>query len=136
MPRREDWPERLLVTIERHGALPLAWGASDCLLFPADCVLAMTDTDIAAEARGAYASLDEGLSLLTGRGLADMAEAFASLFPEIAPALAGRGDLGVIVRPHGALPVVFVDTVAVGKSDAGGLRRVPRSLATRAFRVE
>ena len=135
MTRVDGWPDRLLAAVEEHAAAPLIWGVSDCFLFPFDCVRAVTGEDHAAEARGAYSTMEEGLALLRGRGHATVADAFASLFPEVPVAQAGRGDLGVIERPGRVMPVVFVDTAALGKGEDGGLRRVSRGLVTRAFKV-
>jgi hypothetical protein len=138
MTRREDWPERLAEVLEHHAALPMAWGASDCLLLPADAVLAMTGEDPAAEARGHYRTERGAARLLRGRGWTSVADAFASRFPEIPVAMAGRGDLGVVTVPYGAgfAGVVFMGSGAFGKNaDAPGNLFVPRSAIVRAFKV-
>jgi hypothetical protein len=134
MTRREDWPERLIETIERHAALPFGWGISDCFTLPMDCVLAMTDADPWAEVRDTYATERGAAKQLRQRGFETLADAFASKFEEIPPSLAGRGDIGVVDSPDGLAGVVFVDTGAIGKAESG-VRRVPRSLVLRAFKV-
>lgn len=134
MTRREDWPERLVEAIERHAALPFGWGSSDCFLLPMDCVRAMTDAEPWPEVRGQYASETGAAKQLRRRGFADMAEAFASAFPEIPPSLAGRGDIGIVDSPRGLAGVVFIDTGVVGKAEAG-IRRLPRAHVLRAFKV-
>lgn len=133
MIRREDWPERLIEAIGTHAGLPFEWGISDCFLLPMDCVLAMTDTDPWWEERG-YTSAAGAAKRLRRHGFASVADAFAAKFEEIPPTLAGRGDIGVIETPDGLAGVVFMDTGAIGKAEAG-VRRVARSLVVRAFKV-
>lgn len=138
MTRREDWPERLFEAVERHAALAVEWGVSDCFVLCMDAVLAMTDAEPWPELRGAYATEMGAAKQLRSRGVGNVADLFASAFAEIPAALAGRGDLGVVAVPYGAgfAGVVFVDTMAVGKhADQPGLIRVPRSVVARAFRV-
>lgn len=134
MTRREDWPERLIAAIEHHAALPFGWGSSDCFLLPMDVVLAMTDAEPWPDVRGAYASEAGAARQLRRRGFATLVEAFAAAFPEIPPSLAGRGDIGVVDSPRGLAGVVFMDTGVIGKAEAG-IRRLPRSLVLRAFKV-
>lgn len=138
MTRREDWPERLQDALDRHAALPTTWGTSDCLMMPMDCVLAMTGRDPAAEVRRAYSTAEGAAKLLLRRGFRSVADAYASVFPEIPVARAGRGDLGVVPVPYGAgfAGVVFMGLGAFGKNaDAPGNLFVPRSAIVRAFRV-
>lgn len=134
MTRREDWPERLIEAIERHAALPFELGTSDCFLLPMDCVLAMTDAEPWPDVRGSYRSGSGAAKQLRRRGFADLGEAYAAVFPEIPPSLAGRGDIGVMESSQGLAGVVFMDAGVVGKAEIG-VRRAPRSLVLRAFKV-
>lgn len=134
MQRREDWPERLIETIERHGALPFEFGTSDCLTFPLACVEAMTGVLPWADEHG-KTTQKGAAKLLRRHGFKTVADALASLFLEIPVAMAGRGDVGVIEGAHGVSGVVFIDNGAIGKADVMGTRRVPRSLVARAFKV-
>lgn len=131
--RREDWPERLMETIQRHAALPFGWGASDCFLLPMDCVEAMTGVDPWANERG-YSTEAGAAKRLRKHGFETVADAFAATFEEISPALAQRGDIGIVDSPRGPAGVVFFDAGAIGKAETG-VRRVSRSLVLRAFKV-
>ncbi|WP_375458893.1 DUF6950 family protein [uncultured Enterovirga sp.] len=138
MTRREDWPERLLDIVARHDALAFGWGVSDCYLLPMDAVLAMTGAEPWPGVRGGYTSEIGAGKLLRQRGFANVADAFASAFPEVPPALAGRGDLGVVKVPEGSgfAGVVCIGTGFVGKhADRPGNIRIPRAFVLRAFRV-
>lgn len=137
-PRREDWPEQLLEVVAWHDAFPFAWGSSDCYLLPMDAVRAMTGTEPWPEVRGAYSTEAGAAKQLRARGFTSVAEAFASAFPEIPVAQAGRGDLGIVKVPEGSgwAGIVFVGPHAVGKhADRPGNIRVPRASVARAFRV-
>lgn len=52
MKRRHDWPEQLAAHLHAARLEKFGWGWFDCCIFPADGVLRMTDTDIAADLRG------------------------------------------------------------------------------------
>jgi hypothetical protein len=134
MARREDWPERLLAEIERHSHMPFEYGTSDCFIFPMDCVEAMTGNDPWAGQRG-YRTDKGAAGRLRRQGFKNVGDAFADKFEEIPVGKAGRGDIGVIETDKGTAGVVFIDTVAMGKAEDVGVKRVPRSLVTRAFRV-
>lgn len=138
MTRLQDWPERLQEVLERHAALPFAWGASDCLLMPMDGVSAMTGIDPAAEIRGRYRTARGAARHLRERGHRTVGDAFAAHFPEIPVAMAGRGDLGVVRLPasDGYAGVIVFGLGAWGKDAARpGNIFVPRSAIVRAFRV-
>lgn len=138
MTRREDWPERLLEAVARHDVLPYSLGESDSYMLTMDAVLAMTGAEPWPEVRGSYSTALGAAKLLRQRGFSNEAEAFASVFPEVPPALAIRGDIGVVPVPHGAgfAGVVCIGTGFVGKhADRSGTIRVPRSAVLRAFRV-
>lgn len=53
----DGWDSRLHTAIEAAKAKPFQWGAHDCALFAADCVLATTGTDMAEGLRGTYDNL-------------------------------------------------------------------------------
>jgi hypothetical protein len=131
--RREDWPERMLENLERHGALPLIWGQSDCFTLGMDNALAVTGADPWAAERD-YSTEAQAARRLARHGFRDVGDAFAAVFPEIPPALAHRGDLGVVESPRGIAGVVFVGADVVGKAEFG-TQRQPRAGVLRAFRV-
>ena len=130
--RLEDWPERLIDQIQRHSTIPFEWGKSDCVTFPMDCVSAMTGEDPSRDHRH-YSTPRGAAKALAKNGFASVGDAFAAHFEEIPPAMAQRGDIGVVEGEAATAGVVFMD-VPIGK-DVNGTRRVSRSLVTRAFRV-
>lgn len=132
--RIENWPQALIAEIERHRKLPFSWDASNCLYFPLDCAKAMTGVDRWAHERGCT-SEDDYRRRLVAYGFTGVADAFADKFVECPPAMARRGDIGVVAY-NGILCGVVIEGVdVVGKSPDGTLR-VPRTLLKRAFRVD
>jgi hypothetical protein len=132
--RKEGWEDRMLEEIERHSALPFEYGKSDCLVFAVDVARAISGVD-AMKGRRGYKNEVGAFRALKRAGFADVGDALASKFEEVAPSLAQRGDLGVIVGEKVTVAVVFVGPYVVGKEAPGGIKQVSRSLATRAFRV-
>ena len=103
--RREDWPMRLSGALESARNQPFQWGAHDCALFAADCVLAMTDRDFAAEFRGTYDSKDSAAAVLARESLEQIATRF--LGERLASVnLAQRGD--VMHRVQGEVPALGI----------------------------
>lgn len=136
--RLEDWPDRLIVSAAHHAALPTSWGRSDCYLLGIDAVRAMTGREPWPEVRGSYRTEAGAARQLRRRGFQNVAEMWASAFPEIPVSMAGRGDLGVVRVPEGAgwAGVLFLGPDAVGKPAGGiGTVKVPRELVARAFRI-
>lgn len=133
MARRHDWPQRLAAAIEQHRDRPFEWGASDCVTFPMDCVLAMTGED-PIEGERDYSTELGAARNLRRRGVETVAEAFAAVFVEIPVAMAHRGDLMIVEHGgrHGG--GVCIGAAVVCKSE-DGICVLPRSAAARAFRV-
>jgi len=132
--RPEKWEDRLLEEIDRHDKLPFEYGKSDCLTFAVDCAKAINGKDVMRGKRKYTNQIGAAKALKTA-GFKDIGDALASMFEEIPPALAGRGDLGVIEGEEATVAVVFIGPYAVGKEIPGGVRQVPRSAVSRAFRV-
>lgn len=124
----------MLSEIERHSVLPFEYGKSDCLTFATDVARAISGVDVMRGKRS-YNNQTGALLALKKSGFSNVGDALASKFEEIAPALAGRGDLGIIAGNEVVVAVVFVGPYAVGKEVPGGVRQVPRAAVTRAFRV-
>ncbi len=134
MNRVEHWPQILSDFIESADR-PFCWGSWDCGLLAADCVLAMTGVDIAAEFRGRYTTARGARRVMRG----DMAEMMARVsktygMPEINPAMAQRGDMVMVDTPLGdALGICVGARVACTGPD--GLVYVPSSTARCAWKV-
>lgn len=101
--------------IERRLDTPFAWGRSDCCLFAADAVLAITAVDHAAKFRGRYKTARGARQLLEASGgVAGMVERAGLI--EVAPLLAQRGDVVLLETEHGdALGIVGMDGKCAGQ---------------------
>lgn len=106
--RIKGWERRLDAAIEMHAAAPFAYGASDCFLVFWDCAAALIGADAMPWPRpSGYSTASGAARALRRGGYADVAAALAE-FPAMAPALARRGDGGLIVGPDGeAIAGVF-----------------------------
>lgn len=132
--RQSDWKTRLIGYLGIVAQQPFEPGVSDCALFAAGAVQAMTGVDLAADWRGRYATLADGLALLQSRGFADHIALAAGHFAEIPPALAAAGDLAVVQGLEGeALGVVQGEGLYVLTPTRLGI--LPLTHAIRAFRV-
>jgi hypothetical protein len=132
--RLPTWPENLAEAIAGHQARPFEWGASDCLIFPLECVRAVTARDL-LHLCGEYGSRLAAYRRLQALGFETIADAFAAHFPEIHPAMMGRGDLATVLEDGAVCGAVCVGAGLAGKA-IGGLSFIPRARAQRAFKVE
>lgn len=134
MTRLEYWPQ-ILADFIAAADRPFCWGTWDCGLLAADCVLAMTGVDIAAEFRGRYKTARGARKVMRG----DMAQMMARVsqtygMPAIPPLAAQRGDMVMIDTPLGdALGICVGSRVACAGPD--GLVYVPIAQALLAWRV-
>ena len=131
--RYHGWEARLSRAYEKHRDLPGAFGTSDCFLWPADAVEAVTGFRIFAGSRR-YRTETGAAKQLRRKGFETVADAFASLFEEIPPAQAGRGDIGVVERDGKVCGGVFTALGFVGRG-VDGMITLPRAEVTRAFKV-
>jgi hypothetical protein len=108
----DDLPDFL----ERAGRTPFAWGAHDCLLFPAAWCRAGVDP--VADFRGRYRTARGALRILKREGgLLDLASrqmAAAGLQP-VPPAEVAAGDVGVIRAPTPERTIAHVGAVFTGR---------------------
>lgn len=142
--RLKGWEVALAATIEHHAQTPFAWGQSDCLTMVADVATTLTGTDPMDQFRGRYSSGAGAARVLKAAGFASITEALSAQFEEAPPAMARRGDCGVVetvVRGKTVLAAVVVTGAeVVGKSPPGkaggtGLTILSRDRLVRAFRV-
>lgn len=90
--RKHDWQLCLETFLRERRAMPFAWGTNDCAIFAADCVLAMTGTDVALpELRKHRTELQAARALKKHGGLAGIAT--AALGDALPAAMAGIGDV-------------------------------------------
>lgn len=136
--RLKGWEARLADAIGGHAAIPFAWGRADCLCLVGDVALALTGEDPMAQYRGRYRTALGAKRLLRGQGYHDIAAALAGQFEEIAPALARRGDCG-LVGDDDLATVIVTGAEVMGKSGANvggvGLAVLSRDRLVRAFRI-
>lgn len=135
MTRQPDWRVRLASYLAAVAAKPFAPGEHDCALFAAGAVTAMTGVDLAADWRGAYASLPAGLRALRKAGFDDHIALVARQFKPIHPAFAQVGDIAVLEGDDGfaALGIVQGERIYVLRPD--GIATLPLTDAKEAFRV-
>lgn len=94
MKRVPTWPKELKAVIEKHLKLPSQFGVSDCYLIVHDAVFAMTGEHMYPAIT--YTSEQGAAKLLLQHGFKTVEEAFAAKFETVHPAMAQRGDIGVI----------------------------------------
>lgn len=132
--RHQNWVIIIAKEIQERRNHEFIWGESDCCLTIADIVLAYTGFDMAAEYRGKYKTAIGAARALKRYGKGDIASTAASIYPEISPAEAGRGDLAVVTTEAGdSLGLVF--NTRVWAMTTSGLVDLPRTLIKRAWRI-
>jgi hypothetical protein len=130
--RFRDWQSRLQACQAERCARPFAWGAQDCALFGADCVLAQTGSDAAADVRGTY--FDAAGAARVIRALGGLrAIAAARLGAEVSPLLAQTGDIGLVMSGERECFAVCSGDGWIAPA-ADGLEHVPMSCALTAWR--
>ena len=142
--RREDWVERLDAVFRAAQDKPFAWGDFDCCLFAASCVEAALGFDPGADFRGAYATRGQAFRLLRrrwGGGVDELAAAMAAAhgWPGVAPLMARRGDVALVMADDGWGALAVVDLsgrAAAFPAPKSGLSLVPLTACLRAWRIQ
>lgn len=136
LKRLPGWRGRLFAEMEARRHAGFVWGESDCAVgLASSAVHAITGVDLAAEWRGQYSTAAGALRALREAGHETLAEAAASLLPEIHPSAANIGDVAVVPSDGeiGAFGVFDTGTIVV--MTLNGIDRLPRAAAIRAFKV-
>lgn len=136
LKRYPDWPERLARQIDSCMKQPFVWGENDCCLFAMNCVMAITGEDLATPYRG-YKSQGQAIRMLKRNGgIVGIAEAVACQYdiPEIAPVMAGRGDVCLFDVGHGDTLGICAGSSIFAPGPAG-LVGTPALQALRAWRI-
>lgn len=138
IPKRlPGWEAGFLSMVAHHEKLPLLWGRSDCLVVPADLCRAMTGVDPLNGMRR-YRTETGAARLLATRGCRDVEDALKLVFEPIAPALAWRGDCGIVEQERDGeiekLCVVFIGELARAKTPFGSVH-LKRSRVVRAYAI-
>lgn len=135
--RLDDWRARLAAEMDRQRRAPFRWGSHDCALgFATGIVEAITGADLARGYRGTYRTPGAAAQIIADSGADSLGDFVAQHLPEIHPAFAQVGDLGVIEAdgPIGQALCMFDASGLIVMTDDGHGRR-PRADALRAFRV-
>jgi len=133
MIRLPDWRGRLAAYLAAEAQLPFEYGASDCALFAAGAVEAMTGIDQAAQYRRRYTTLRGGLRVLHAAGFIDHIAMTASLLPDVPPGRAQVGDIAVVQGDDG-LSLGIINGAWVAVRMPNGVGHVPREMVRRAFK--
>lgn len=134
LKRVSDWRTRLSSVVEERRRIPFS-EENNCGLFLADCIAAMTGVDLAADYRGKFKSLAEGIILLRKAGYPDLCAFLAKHLDEIPPALARAGDVMAFPTQQTGWAGGIVNGERVTVMSEAGLATVSRDLAARAFRI-
>ena len=121
MKRLSNWEALLADEIGRNLTRGFEWGAYDCALAACDFIRAQTGVDPASAYRGKYHSEDEAAAI-TGGDLGTFAAGIAQSFgmQEVAPLMAGRGDLVLIDNGPPHAPSGHPQSLALGVVDLTG----------------
>lgn len=135
--RLADWRARLAAEMDRQRRAPFSWGSQDCAMgLAAGAIEAITGQDLAASWRGRYSSPSGARRALQKAGFSAVSDLVGSLLPEIPPAFADVGDIGLINADgplKQALCVVDASGLIVLTPEGHGRR--PREDMIRAFKV-
>lgn len=135
MYQLRDWRSRLHAYLAENADRKFQPGVFDCSLFSADCVKVITGEDPAADYRGKYTTVAQGLALLQADGYADHEDFVAKNFTETSRFYANAGYLAVVdQRGQKGVGVVLGPSIAV-VTLGRGIGHVPLSSARRAFIV-
>jgi len=136
--RKVGWERAYVEALQKYADSPFVWGASDCLMGPADLCEAMTGVNPFPIEFRRYRTASGSFRVLKSMGMADVEEAIAAVMPRIPVAHARRGDVGVgefMVRGRMVLATyVVMGSTALGKNDDGNVV-VPTLRLRSAFKV-
>jgi hypothetical protein len=122
--------------IADHDGRPFAWGSADCFNFVMDAVEVMLGhADPYSVHRRRYSTESGAARQLRKLRATSAADLLAREFAEVAPAMAGIGDLVILPAESGSSACGLCIGHEIIMRGETSLCRVPRSRATRAFRV-
>lgn len=132
MTAQPNWHQRLDALVGASLRRPFVWGEHDCCLFAAAAVLAISNTDPAADVRGTYRNQAQAAGLMQGLGGLQVLGARAGT--AVAPLLAQVGDVGLVNDGQRDLLAVCLGHCWVAPGQRG-LTVMPFNAATMAWRV-
>lgn len=131
--RLPDWEDRLAAVIAAYQGGVFMWGARDCFRLPMDVVRAVSGQVLWPDVRP-YRCARGAAARLARHGFREVGEALAAVLPEVPPAQARRGDVGVAIEGGRDAGVVVLGAEIAGMAPAG-MTIAPRDRLARAFRV-
>ncbi|MFG1371482.1 hypothetical protein V5F32_04830 [Xanthobacter oligotrophicus] len=131
--RLPDWEQRLADVVAAHQGGVFVWGSRDCFTFVRETVFRLTDQCIWPEIR--YGGPRQATVRLRRHGFRTVSDALADVLPEVPPALARAGDVGVVIEGNAEAGVVVLGAEIVGMAPGRGLTVLPLVRLHRAFRV-
>ncbi|MFG1205558.1 DUF6950 family protein [Xanthobacter flavus] len=131
--RLPDWEERLADVIAAYQGGVFVWGKRDCFRLPVDVARAVAGLVLWPDVRP-YRTPRGAAIRLARHGFRGVGGALAAVLEEVPPALARRGDVGVVLEHGAEAGVVVLGTELAGMAPAG-MTIVPRERLVRAFRV-
>lgn len=127
-------PEALVALIEARSRSPFEWGPNDCVTFAAHAVRVQTGRNpLVGLGRHRWRSAHGAARALARFG--GLEAAVDSVLPRIAPAMAHRGDVGLVELDGRASLVIFEGPTVVGPGPTG-LERLPRGVVRVAWSAE
>lgn len=130
--RIHHWGSSLAALVAARMHTPFRWGDMDCALWAADCVLAVTGEDPAADLRGTYSTAREAIDVLQRFGGLE-AIAAARIGEQINPKLAQVGDIAMCRVEGRDCLAVAMGSHLLGPGESG-LVAVPMSEARKVWR--
>lgn len=127
------WRASLDALVAARMRQPFEWGEHDCCMWAADCVLAMTGTDHAADVRGSYSDAAGALRVLAQLGGIEAVGGRAGA--PVAPFGASVGDVGLVESTGRPLLAVCIGAVWLAPA-AAGLAAHPLTDASKAWKVD
>lgn len=133
MTRVDNWVLRYAEFMVERQHAPFVWGSNDCCLFAADCVQALTGTDLAAAWRGRYDSALQAARFLDeGGGLEAIAA--EALGQPVSASYAGVGDVVLCENAGRLLLAICNGDLALGPG-VQGVEPLDMSTALKAWKV-
>lgn len=132
MNKKTNWIVLLHEQINIFQHKPFAWGSHDCCTFAADCILAMTGTDVMAGQRTYKSQAGANRKMKVAGGMAPLIDGL--LDTPIDPAFAQRGDVVCFRSPLGDAAGICMG-VTIAAPGPLGVFYSPMAQAYQAWRV-
>lgn len=133
--KKIGWERALINFVRDNASASFRPGQMDCGLFSGGAVEAMTGEDVNAPFRGKYRTMAGASKALAKLGFDDHIAYTASLYPEIPPLMAQRGDVAVVTDVDGNPALGIVQGSQIYVMTLNGLSLTPLTAAVRAFRI-